>query len=450
MMKVKFLKFIYNKFDFFFKYKQLAENFTWLFIDKLFRIFISVVVGAWVARYLGPTEYGIYAYASAAIALVASFATLGLQQIVVREMVKNPSKEYKIIITSFVLQLISSSIVCFATIIFFNNFINETQTVKIIVSIFAFSVIFKSSDTVRYWFEAKVQSKYIVWCENIVFVIISLIKIILILLNYDLIYFALVFLFESILIFFALIFLFLYKNNAKNYVFPSITQSIELIKFSWPEIFAGLVLMVQARIDQVMIANLMTSKDVGYYSVSLMIIEGLCFLPMILLSTLTPKIIDSRKISKQLYKENLINFYRMNVFIFIITFLPIIFFAKTIVNLLFGDQYFNSILILQVMSFRIFFACLGVSRSIYILSENLLKFSLITMTIGAAVNILLNYIWIPLYGSIGAIYASYISLFITIFAIDLFYSKTRNNTKLLIISIFTFYKMFYFSSKNAK
>ena len=102
------------------------------------------------------------------------------------------------------------------------------------------------------------------------------------------------------------------------------------------------------------------------------------------------------------------------------------------------------------MSFRIFFACLGVSRSIYILSENLLKFSLITMTIGAAVNILLNYIWIPEYGSIGAIYASYISLFITIFAIDLFYSKTRNNTILLIISIFTFYKVFYFSSKNAK
>ena len=66
---------------------------------------------------------------------------------------------------------------------------------------------------------------------------------------------------------------------------------------------------------------------------------------------------------------------------------------------------------------------------------------MITMSIGAFINIILNYYLIQVYGSIGAIIATIISFFITIFLIDFMYIKTRENVKLQVIEMFTFYKL---------
>jgi len=55
--------------------------------------------------------------------------------------------------------------------------------------------------------------------------------------------------------------------------------------------------------------------------------------------------------------------------------------------------------------------------------------------IGTIVNILLNYILIPILGTLGAIYASYVSFFVTSFFIDIFYVKTRNNIGLMLRAI---------------
>ena len=93
------------------------------------------------------------------------------------------------------------------------------------------------------------------------------------------------------------------------------------------------------------------------------------------------------------------------------------------------------------MAIRLFFTNSGVSRGSFINIENLFKFSMITMSIGAFINIILNYYLIQVYGSIGAIIATIISFFITIFLIDFMYIKTRENVKLQVIGMFTFYKL---------
>ena len=78
------------------------------------------------------------------------------------------------------------------------------------------------------------------------------------------------------------------------------------------------------------------------------------------------------------------------------------------------------------MVIRLFFANMGVARSAYKLNENLMVFSLFTMTLGTITNIVLNYYWIPLYASKGAIFATIISFLVSIFVVDLFYSKTNS------------------------
>lgn len=60
------------------------ENTSWLFVERIIRMFIGIFVGIWVARYLGPKEFGLLSYAQSFVGLFTIFATLGLDSIVVR------------------------------------------------------------------------------------------------------------------------------------------------------------------------------------------------------------------------------------------------------------------------------------------------------------------------------------------------------------------------------
>ena len=94
------------------------------------------------------------------------------------------------------------------------------------------------------------------------------------------------------------------------------------------------------------------------------------------------------------------------------------------------------------MTLRLLFAHIGVSRGLYLLNENLLKFSAITMVIGTILNISLNYLFIPIYQGLGATVASLISFFVSTFALDFFYPKTKQNARMMLRSIFTSFTLF--------
>ena len=68
------------------------------------------------------------------------------------------------------------------------------------------------------------------------------------------------------------------------------------------------------------------------------------------------------------------------------------------------------------------------------------RYSLITAVIGASTNIGINYLLVPHYASIGAIYATIISFLVHIFLLDLFVPRMRENLGLMVKGIFTFWR----------
>ena len=215
----------------------------------------------------------------------------------------------------------------------------------------------------------------------------------------------------------------------------------KLLRDSWPLVFSSGVLMIQARIDQVMLKEMVGNIEVGYYSVAIRLIEALAFVPILINNSLYPSIQNAKKHSEKLYQNRLLNFYRLNFLLFLVFAIPIFLFSEKIVVILFGIEYQPAAVLLAILSIRLFFANMGVARGVYLLSENLMRFSLVTMILGTLVNVLLNYLWIRAYGAKGAIVATIFSFTVTIFLIDIFYSKTRRNVLLQFKSIFTFFKL---------
>jgi len=416
-------------------------NTSWLISEKILRMGVGLFVSAWVARYLGPEQFGLLSYAQSFVFLFTAISTLGLDGIVVRELIKDETQRDVLLGTVFGLKLIGAILVLPVLAVAVQLTSNDDYT-NLLVFIIASATIFQSFNVIDFYYQSKVLSKYVALANGVGFGFSSLIKILLIVNQAPLIAFALIIVIDTFIL--ALGYIYHYKKTSQlklsNWCFKWFMAKV-LLKDSWPLIFSGLVLMIQARIDQIMLKEMLGSVEVGYYSVAMRLIEAFGFIPVILQSSLYPAIQNAKNISEELYHNRLLNFYRLNFILFLIVAIPIFIFAEQMVVLFFGEEYQPAGILLSLMAIRLFFANMGQSRSVYIISENLMKYSMITMVLGTATNIILNYLWIGEYGGKGAIVATVFSFFVTIFLVDVFYSRTRKNFYLQIKSIFTFYKI---------
>lgn len=420
--------------------KKYLQNTSWLLLEKAIRMIVGFLVMAWTAKYLGPEDFGIFNYVQGYVLLFSGLATLGLDTILIRELVHNPKNANEFLGTVFILKLIGS-IAAFIAILSIVNFQSESSEVKLFIYLIAFSNIFLAFNVIDGFYQSKVLSKYIVFVNTFGFLLSSIIKVYFIYTDATLIFFIYILVFDKIILSAGYLYMYTNENySIKSWRFQS-NIARDFIKDSWPIIFSTTVLMIQARIDQVMIKEFLGAKEVGYYSTALMFLEAFGFLAIILKQSITPALINAKKVTLELYEERLINVYRISFIFFLLTAGTLILISKYVVLAFFGNEYTPVIGLLSIYSIRLFFTYMGVARSIYILVENLFKYSLFSMAIGAAINVLLNYILIPVYGTIGAIMATIISFAVTVFIIDAFYGQTKRNFILMLIGILTFYKI---------
>jgi O-antigen/teichoic acid export membrane protein len=294
---------------------------------------------------------------------------------------------------------------------------------------------------INYFFQAKVLSKYVVQVQLLINLVLSLVKLGLVFAHAPLIWFAIIIVLGSI--FNALGFLYAYKKREGspwNWEFRK-PLAYMLLRESWPLALYGIALHIQARIDQVMLGKMMNNIEVGQYSVALRFIEIFGFIPMILMNTFAPAVTKAKAISEAFYHLRLVGLYRLMFLAFLLTAVPIYFFAEDLITLLYGLQYQAAGYLLSLFALRLFFANMGVGKSVFIVNESLFKYSLFTVVIGAATNITLNYLLIPRYASVGSIIASMISFTVSIFIVDLFFQKTRENQWLMFKGIFSFWRL---------
>jgi O-antigen/teichoic acid export membrane protein len=90
--------------------RRYGINTAWLFTEQVLRLIAGFFVGVWVARYLGPEKYGLFSYALAFVSIFQGIAKLGLDGIVVRDLVQELEKRDVYLGTSFWLKLLGSII----------------------------------------------------------------------------------------------------------------------------------------------------------------------------------------------------------------------------------------------------------------------------------------------------------------------------------------------------
>lgn len=407
------------------------KNTSWLFGEKILRMIVGLFVGIWVARYLGPEQFGLFSYAQSFVGLFTAIATLGLDGIVIRELVKDASRRDELIGTAFWLKVMGAFGVLIILAIAVNFTSNDTFT-NSLVFIIASATIFQSFNVIDFYFQSKVLSRFVVFANIISLLISSIVKIALILNDAPLIAFAYVIVFDSFVL--ACGFIYFYIKNNSTFKIQHLKFkreiAVSLLKDSWPLILSSIVVSVYMRIDQVMIKELLDNEAVGQYAAAVRLSEVWYFIPMVIASSLFPSIVNAKKHSKELYFRRLQKLYDLMVWMAIAIAVPMTFLSDWIVEFLYGEQYNQAGSVLMLHIWAGVFVFIGVAFSQYLVAENLTKKSFYRTLMGAILNVFLNYLLIPKYGINGAAIATIFSQFIANYVYDFFDKDLHQQLKM--------------------
>ncbi len=400
-------------------FQKYFKNTSWMFAGRIFSLGVSFFVGIYIARYLGPTNYGLMNYAISFVGLFAFIASLGIESIIKREIVKNPSEKSSILGTGLVIKIIGA-LMAILTSIVTSYFINPDPLVIGIVLLFSVSYIFYAFDIFSIYFESQAQSKYPVIITIGSTAIGAIVKMIIIFMGYGIIWLIATYLLEALLIACGLIFIYKFKGYSFSVLTFRSDIARQILKDSWPLMLSGFAVNIYMRIDQVMINNYLGSTEVGVYAAAVKLSEAWYFIPTLIGASVSPAIINSLKVSEEVFEERLLKLYSLMAGLSVLIAITITFTSHWLVQALFGEPYTAASTVLKIYIWAGLAVFLGVSIGYFLLAKNLTKISFYSTTLGVISNVILNIILIPKLGINGAAIATVISYSITTLGVVLF------------------------------
>jgi len=414
--------------------RQVLGNLAWLLTDQILQMALGLLVGVWVARYLGPEQFGILNYAIAFVSLFSSVATMGLGTLVVRDIARNPDCKEETLGTAFAIQFVGGIITLLLTVTVISVLNPNDSLTRWLVGIIAAGTIFQSFETINFWFQSQVQSKYTVVAKNSVSLLVAALRIGLIQIKAPLIAFAWLRLGEVAFAAVAIALVYQIKGNDLKLWRVSLLRGKELLQESWPLVLSGLAVYIYSKIDQIMLGSL-NKTELGYYAVAVKLSEICDFLPMIIASSIFPKLANLREKNYGEYIKKFQIYSDSMLFLWLGVALPVSLLAPLIVQTLYGEQYAASARVLSVYVWAQFGSNFGIARNAYFALEGQLRYGLYLTVVGSIFNIVLNSLLIPIYGALGATVATLITYFYVIILVNFLIKELRPFGNLILNSL---------------
>lgn len=390
------------------------KNTSWLLFDKILRIITALFIGVWVGRYLGPEKFGIFSYVHSYIGIFTAIAALGLDSVIVHEIVKDLKNINKILGTSIILKLAGFLIVFCLILISVNFTVNDDETNKLIY-ILSFGIFFQSFNVIQHFFNSQTKSKYILYANTFALVITSIIKILLIISNASLVYFVLTTVFDLLVIALGYIYMFKVSQNLSSILKWrwDFKLACNMLSDSWPLILSSLTFVVYNNVDILMIKNMLDDHSVGVYGAATRLVLPWQFIPGLVITSVSPALVRSFKEGGELFYKRLK--YLSSFLIWFALFLSFFytFFSKIIINLTYGDSFIESTEIMVYLIWGNVFIFFNSIWNRWILLKGQTKKTFYFSLTSCVFNVVLNYFMITEFGALGASISILLSLFLS-------------------------------------
>jgi O-antigen/teichoic acid export membrane protein len=290
-------------------------NTSWILIEKMSRIISGVLVGVLVARYLGPSQFGIISYSLNVVAIFTVISILGMDSIIVRELVVRSEEKDILLGTAFLMRLAGAvAVICCATLY---SSMRDPAATTFIVFLVSIAIAFQSFAVIDFFFQSQVRGKLTAINQVITLSVSSVIKIFLIFSEAPLEWFASMVMLEAFLTALNQVVFYSRENRSVLLWKFSFREAKVLLSHSWPVIISSLMMMLYQKMDQILILRYYDLFAVGNYAAAVRMSEASYFIPVAISAAVFPGIINSRNDS-QLQHKRLVQLYSLLIWTAII------------------------------------------------------------------------------------------------------------------------------------
>lgn len=413
---------------------KTVQNSGWLIGGHVGQMIISLVVSMITARYLGPSNYGLISYATSYTAFFTSLCTLGINSLLVKELVDHPEAEGRTMGTTLVLQGISS-LLSSVTIVAVVSVLDWGEPTTIwVVALCTLGLIFTVLSSLRYWFQRHLKGKYTAIATFVAYAVTAVYRVVLVITGQNVLWFALASAVDHVCV--AGLLFWFYKRQGGQKLGFSWEYGKSLLSRSKYFILSGLMVAIYGQTDKMMLKQMLDVTETGFYSTATNINNLWCFVLTAVIDSLVPGILEAHKQGDEaLFQKKNKQLYAIVFYVSMGVAVLFNIFAELAVWILYGSDYMPAAMPLRIVSWYTAFSYLGVARNPWIVSKNKQRHLMKLYVSAAIANVALNYFLIPLWGASGAALASLAAQVLTGFILPFFIKDLRENAKLMMDGI---------------
>ncbi len=402
--------------------------------DYIFSLTASLIVGIAVARYLGPEMYGIIAFATAVYALLVIIVSLGIDDIIMKDMLQHEERQGSIQGSALFVKSAAAFLVY--GIIFIYFLINYSGEKLYSVLIITGAVLFQPLSVFSCIFLINAQAKYTSIARMISYTLSSLLKIILIIFKAPVTYFAFAVFIDYAVLYLTVILMYKYKKYTVSGWHIDISYIKYILKSAVPLFAAVLFYTFYQKVTVIIISSMYSDYASGIYSAAARLTEIWYLVPAVLMTAFYPAVVKAKQISEEEYNKRIKTLFYVTTVPFILMAFFAALLSPFIIKILYGEKYIQSSIVLALTIWSVPFISFYVISSKCFILENKVKHLLLRSALSFILIIILNYVLGSIYYLEGFSLALLISSFISFFLADLFFKDTRELFFIKLSSIF--------------
>ncbi len=391
---------------------------------------ISLVVGGITARYLGRGGFGLLSFTLSYIALFRIVASLGLEEVLVRELVRFPDNRNELLGTALALRLISGVAAIIAVVISVQFLHQEDPQTRLLVIIASFVYIPQAGMVAEKWFSAQLQAKLNMISGNVALMMFAVARLVMVYYHAPLIWF--VWSNVAVIAVNAITSTALYVPYYGSFTSWRVSWSLamKLVRHSWPKIPEGFASAAQSQLGALIIGLSLGVAELGSYAAAFRFYGMLLIVPSIIAQSLAPTLTRAREAGSEQFDQRLTQAYRLSFLAYLATLILVIPLGPFGVRLVYGPQYAEAGHLVLWMSIPLLLVYLGQVRMWCLMIDHQLHYAMYSSFANVAVTIVANFMLIKYVGLLGAVAAlafAPLAAFIT----DAFFVPGRRSTRAL-------------------
>lgn len=409
---------------------RTVKNAGWIIGARLVNKLLSFLVSILTARYLGPSNFGLIGYVAAYITFFASLCNLGINSVIIKNFADHPQEEGTTLGTTMMLRAVSSFLSALM-IVGLVALLNDGDPVTVLVAaLSSVGLLFQVIDTLKYWFQSRLQSKYAAIATVVAYLVVSAYKLVLLMTGKSVAWFAFATSLDHIVV--AVFLLMAFRKNRGPAFSFSAAKAKQLLGASSSYIISGLMVSIYASTDKLMLERMLGTESVAYYTTAVSISTAWVFLLEAVIDSIYPSVIKAHSVDEALFQTRNRQLYALVLYISFGVSVVITLLSYPIISILYGEAYLPSVAPLRIVVWYTAFSYMGVARNAWIVCKNCQKYLKFLYFAAAVVNVLLNLVLVPVWGAAGAALASLITQMLTTVLFPALIPPLRPNAKLMM------------------